>query len=91
MDEIPVYAGNVSKSYSLLGDKVADMQTWNELLITTATSLLLTKNEDLSVKHLLSAEMMWFKELQSVHFQENCNFFVNLTIMRRKTVIPKVL
>ena len=63
VDEIPVYVGNVSKTYSMLGDKVEDIQTWNELLITTATSLLLAKNEDLSVKHLVSAEMMWFMEL----------------------------
>ena len=58
VDEIPVYIGNVVKSYSLKVENVSDMQTLNELLIATATSVLLKDTEELSVKHLKEAENM---------------------------------
>ena len=78
VDEIPVYIGNVVKSYSLKVENVSDMQTLNELLIATATSIMLKDTEKLSVKHLREAENMWFKELQSVHFSEELQFLSKL-------------
>ena len=74
VDEIPVYVGNINKAYSLQVGKVSEMQTWNELLIATATALLLNTNEELRAKHLAQAELLWFKELQSVHFSEELCF-----------------
>ena len=55
MDEIPVYIGNVTKSYGLDVENVSDMQTLNELLIATAVSVQLKDTEELSVKHLREA------------------------------------
>ena len=78
VDEIPVYIGNVIRSYSLKVENVAGMQTLNELLIATATSILLNDTEELSVKHLREAEYMWYKELQSVYFAEELQFLSQL-------------
>ncbi len=52
VDEVPVFVGNVTKSYSLQVGNVSEMQTWNELLIATATSVLLKDKEHLCAKHM---------------------------------------
>ena len=63
LDESPVFVGNVKKAYNLKVDNIQDIQTWGELLISTATSVLLQDAEELSSKHLTLAEQMWFREL----------------------------
>ena len=89
VDEIPVYIGNVIRSYSLKVENVAGMQTLNELLIATATSILLNDTEELSVKHLREAEYMWYKELQSVYFAEDLQFLSKLQNHARKDSYTK--
>ena len=79
VDEIPVFVGNISKSYTLQVKGVSDMQTWNELMIATATSVLLKGSEELSAKHMHEAEIMWFKELQSLHFSVEKHFLNQLS------------
>ena len=78
VDEVPVFVGNVTQSYSLKVGNVSEMQTWNELLIATATSVLLKDEEELCAKHMDQAEFMWFKELQSVHFSQEKQFLFQL-------------
>ncbi len=78
VDEIPAFVGNVNKSYNLHVEGVSEMQTWNELLIATATSLLLSGEEKLRAEHLFKAETLWFKELQSMYLPEDLAFLGNI-------------
>ena len=55
-------------------ENIQGIQTWGELLISTATSVLLKDAEVLSSKHLTLTEQMWFRELQELHYPEEFSF-----------------
>ena len=77
------------------------METWNELLLITASTLLVQGAETPTAYHLRKAKIMWFKELQAKHFSEELQFLKDIgvntknidakRIMRKKKIVASSL